>query len=196
MAGYRTRVSLLAQFLPPGLFASHAISSDTDTRYHFGSDVRSYACQGGGPVTGSDLRLTPQRQAVLTALESATDHPTAADVFERVRIAVPGIGPATVYRTLALLVSHGLALELSLGDGSSARYDGNTSRHDHLVCSSCGAASDIDVALPAEVMHEMTSRTGYAISRYDLQFHGLCPDCQIAERSAHQSHHHQEKSHG
>jgi Fe2+ or Zn2+ uptake regulation protein len=137
-------------------------------------------------MTGSGLRLTPQRQAVLTALESATDHHTAADVFERVRRIAPGIGPATVYRTLALLVSHGLALELSLGDGSAARYDGNTSRHDHLVCSSCGTASDVDIALPAELMTEMTSRSGYAISRYDLQFHGLCPQCQT-DQPAHQS---------
>jgi Fur family ferric uptake transcriptional regulator/Fur family peroxide stress response transcriptional regulator len=89
---------------------------------------------------------------------------------------------------LALLVSQGLALELSLGDGSAARYDGNTSRHDHLVCSSCGAASDIESALPAQLLRQMTSRTGYAITRYDLQFHGLCPTCQKSEK--------QEESHG
>jgi Fe2+ or Zn2+ uptake regulation protein len=133
-------------------------------------------------------RLTPQRQAVLTTLESATDHPTAAELFERVRQTVPGIGPATVYRTLALLVSQGLAQELSLGDGSAARYDGNTSRHDHLVCSSCGAASDIESALPAQLLRQMTTRTGYAITRYDLQFHGLCPTCQKSDQ--------QEESHG
>jgi Fe2+ or Zn2+ uptake regulation protein len=135
-----------------------------------------------------ELRLTPQRQAVLSTLESATDHPTAAEVFERVRQTVPGIGPATVYRTLALLVSQGLAQELSLGDGSAARYDGNTSRHDHLVCSSCGAATDIESALPAQLLRLLTSRTGYAITRYDLQFHGLCPTCQKSEQ--------QEETHG
>ncbi len=145
-------------------------------------------------------RLTPQRQAVLRTLESATDHPTAAEVFERVRVAVPGIGPATVYRTLALLVSHGLALELSLGDGSAARYDGNTVRHDHLVCLSCGAASDIDSALPAQVVRQLTERTGYAITRYDLQFHGLCPACKstpepVSEARLHRSQP-QEEFHG
>jgi Fur family ferric uptake transcriptional regulator/Fur family peroxide stress response transcriptional regulator len=139
-------------------------------------------------MLASELRLTPQRQAVLATLEAATDHPTAAEVFERVRRAIPGIGPATVYRTLALLVSQGMALELSLGDGSAARYDGNTSRHDHLVCSSCGAASDIESALPAQLLRQMTSRTGYAITRYDLQFHGLCPTCQKSEK--------QKESHG
>jgi len=135
-------------------------------------------------------RLTPQRRAVLEVLESATDHPTAAEVFERVRVASPGIGPATVYRTLALLVANGVALELSLGDGTSARYDGNTARHDHLVCTSCGAASDIERALPGELLDQVTSSTGYAISHYDLQFHGLCPECQ-AQRS-----HHQEEMNG
>jgi Fur family ferric uptake transcriptional regulator/Fur family peroxide stress response transcriptional regulator len=125
-----------------------------------------------------ELRLTPQRRAVLKVLESATDHPTAAEVFERVRAAVPGIGPATVYRTLALLVAHGMALELSLGDGDAARYDGKTAPHDHLVCSSCGAASDIPSALPSQLMQQMSSGTGYAITSYDLQFRGLCPSCQ------------------
>jgi Fe2+ or Zn2+ uptake regulation protein len=123
-------------------------------------------------------RLTPQRRAVLEVLESATDHPTAAEVFERVRGYSPGIGPATVYRTLALLVANGLALELSLGDGSASRYDGNVSRHDHLVCVSCGAASDITPALPAQLLQQLTGSSGYQITHYDLQFHGLCPDCQ------------------
>jgi Fur family ferric uptake transcriptional regulator/Fur family peroxide stress response transcriptional regulator len=151
--------------------------SDTETRYQYCALTAS----GGARVLSSDVRFTPQRQAVLATLEAATDHPTAAEVFERVRVAVPGIGSATVYRTLALLVAQGLALELNLGDGSAARYDGNTARHDHLVCSACGAAIDVDSALPAQLMQEITVRTGYAVTRYDLQFHGLCPDCQSSE---------------
>jgi Fur family ferric uptake transcriptional regulator/Fur family peroxide stress response transcriptional regulator len=137
------------------------------------------------PAVDAQWRSTPQRRAVLEVLESATDHPTAAEVFERVRVTSPGIGPATVYRTLALLVANGLALELSLGDGTSSRYDGNTARHDHLVCTGCGAASDIQSALPGELLDQVTASTGYAISHYDLQFHGLCPECQV-QRSPHQ----------
>jgi Fe2+ or Zn2+ uptake regulation protein len=125
----------------------------------------------------SGWRLTPQRRAVLDVLQAATDHPTAAEVFERVKIASPGIGPATVYRSLALLAANGLALELSLGDGSATRYDGNVSRHDHLVCTSCGSASDIQSVLPSQLLEQLTDTSGYAINRYDLQFHGLCPNC-------------------
>src|SRR3569832_1894692 len=98
----------------------------------------------------TEWRLTPQRRAVLDVLQAATDHPTAAEVFARVKIASPGIGPATVYRSLALLVANGLALELSLVDGSATRYDGIVSRHDHLVCTSGGGAGGGRAGRPAQ----------------------------------------------
>lgn len=126
------------------------------------------------------LRLTPQRQAVLDVLASAVDHPTAAEVFDRVRRVHPGIGAATVYRTLGRLVESGQARELTLGDGASARYDGNTTRHDHLVCDGCGRAVDIDRPLPAAVVAGVAADSGFLVTGYDLQFHGRCPSCRSA----------------
>jgi Fur family ferric uptake transcriptional regulator/Fur family peroxide stress response transcriptional regulator len=129
-------------------------------------------------MSSANLRLTPQRQAVLDVLRSCYDHPTAADVLERVRRQHPGIGAATVYRSLALLVDSGEALELNLGDGASARYDGNTSHHDHVVCADCGRAIDIPRnTASAPNISGLARRTGFAITGYDLQFHGRCPDC-------------------
>jgi len=116
--------------------------------------------------------------AVLEVLEAARDHPTASEVYERVRAVSPGIGGATVYRTLALLVASGRALELNLGDGAAARYDANTDRHDHAVCDGCGRAVDIDHPVPDGMVAEIARRSGFAITGYDLQFRGLCPDCQ------------------
>ena len=124
----------------------------------------------------SDLRLTPQRRAVLDVLRAAKDHPTAAEVFDRVRDASPGIGPATVYRALGRLVETGQALELTFGDGA-ARYDANTERHDHLVCDRCSRAVDVDTPVPGELVGRLADETGFAIHSYDLQFRGLCPDC-------------------
>ncbi|MCM3922771.1 transcriptional repressor [Frankia sp. AiPs1] len=128
----------------------------------------------------ADLRLTPQRMAVLEVLRAAADHPTAAEVYERVRRSSPRIGSATVYRTLALLVSTGRALELNLGDGAAARYDANTCRHDHAVCDGCGRAVDIDHPVPDGMVAEIARRSGFAITGYDLQFRGMCPDCQAS----------------
>jgi Fur family ferric uptake transcriptional regulator/Fur family peroxide stress response transcriptional regulator len=114
---------------------------------------------------------------VLDVLAEATDHPTAAQVFERVQQRQPSVGPATVYRTLGLLVAEGQARMFALGDGASARYDANTDRHDHVVCTECGAAMDVDALLPGTTVAQLAARTGYEITEYDLQFHGRCPDC-------------------
>lgn len=108
---------------------------------------------------------------------AAHDHPTAAQVFDRVRQHQPGIGAATVYRTLALLVEEGQARVLSLGEGASARYDANVSRHDHVLCVDCGAAMDVEASLPAGALADMASRTGYDLLEYDVQFRGRCPAC-------------------
>lgn len=43
----------------------------------------------------TELRLTPQRRAVLRVLTSSADHPTATEVRSRMRAASPGIGAAT-----------------------------------------------------------------------------------------------------
>ncbi|HET6815633.1 MAG TPA: transcriptional repressor [Mycobacteriales bacterium] len=121
--------------------------------------------------------MTPQRRAVLDALAASTDHPTAAEVLERVRHLQPGIGAATVYRTLALLVESGQALELNLGDSDSARYDANVTRHDHVVCLDCGRAVDVQAPMPTRAVRALSEDTGYSITGYDVQFHGRCPSC-------------------
>lgn len=128
-------------------------------------------------TTPAAPRLTPQRRAVLDVLRSSRDHPTAAEVYDRVRALAPGIGAATVYRTLSMLVTTGRALELNLGDGVAARYDANTSRHDHLVCEECGRAVDIDLPVPSALVAELNRMTDFQITGYDLQFRGLCPRC-------------------
>lgn len=124
-----------------------------------------------------DLRLTPQRRAVLDVLRSSHDHPTAQDVLDRVRRTSPGIGAATVYRALGMLVAQGQALELDLGD-ASARFDANTARHDHVVCARCGAAADVDAPLPPRLAHAVAKVTGFSVTGHDLTFRGLCPTCQ------------------
>lgn len=120
-------------------------------------------------------RLTPQRRAVLETLQASRDHPTAAELLPRVRERRPGTGAATVYRALAILVEAGLAQELSISDAEGTRFDGNTDRHDHLICTNCGRM--VDIAVPRPDLSG-TSETGFAITSYELRLHGTCPGCQ------------------
>ena len=129
------------------------------------------------PSPPAAFRLTPQRAAVRDVVRQAQDHPTAREVYQRVRHRAPGIGFATVYRALNLLADHSQVLELQLGDEAVARYDGNVARHDHVVCNPCGAVADVSVELPAHVTIEATAASGFAVDAYELRFSGRCPSC-------------------
>src|ERR1051325_6684438 len=81
--------------------------------------------------------LTRQRQVVLDAVQAGDHHPTAAEVFDAARRKMPGISFATVYNSLRFLRDEGLVHEIKFVDGAS-RYDRETDRHAHAICSGCG----------------------------------------------------------
>lgn len=82
-----------------------------------------------------------QRDAIFENLRSRKDHPTAEEIYLSLKPAMPAISLATVYRNLAQLENEGLILRL--GSGGSARYDGDTDPHYHLLCLGCGRVFDI-----------------------------------------------------
>jgi Fur family transcriptional regulator, peroxide stress response regulator len=130
-------------------------------------------------VTVEEVRSTPQRRAVLDVLQQADDHPTAAEVLERVCEIIPGVGAATVYRTLGLLVESGQILELRLGQSAATRYDRNIHHHDHLVCDSCGRVDDVQVHLDRRhVLDPLEVANGFQVTSYDLRVHGICTNCE------------------
>ncbi len=145
--------------------------------------ARSSPISEHGSAQAPAFRMTPQRQAVLAAVRASDDHPSADEIFRGVRETSPGIGVATVYRTLDLLVRHGYILELRLGDDAVARYDGNVRRHDHVICSECGQVFNVEVPLPSQVMMYAGQQAGVTIAEYDLQFRGRCAACRRTSRS-------------
>ena len=111
---------------------------------------------------------------MLDALRASPDHPTAAEAPSRVRDRHPGVGTATLYRTLDLLTALGLAHELT-GEGGALRFDATTGRHDHLVCVSCGRVDDVLVDPPG--LTGLNHSSGFEITGYDLTVRGVCPQC-------------------
>ena len=121
-------------------------------------------------------RLTPYRAAVLETLRASRNHPTAADVYRKVRRRRPGVAYATIYNALDWLTRNGMVTELKFGDGAS-RFDPIMARHDHLVCTRCGALADYEIELPSKVFTQATRRLGFRVERYRLELFGLCPRC-------------------
>src|SRR3712207_5033353 len=124
----------------------------------------------------TELRMTGNRQVVLEVLRNTTAHPTAQQVFLAAREQQPQIGFATVYRTLDLLVQHGLAQEVYRDKDGAAHYDANVSRHDHAVCDQCGRILDVSAPLHA-LAHAIIERaTGFQANWHATTFSGLCAD--------------------
>jgi Fe2+ or Zn2+ uptake regulation protein len=125
---------------------------------------------------GRSFRQTTQRAMVLDVVKHSEEHLTAGEVFERVRRRDPRVAYGTVYRSLHLLVQHGLIQELTFADQAS-RYDGRTERHDHVHCTACGLLLDVEVPMALTAKHIAEERSGFTIASHHTVFAGTCPEC-------------------
>ena len=123
--------------------------------------------------------MTRQRRVILDVVRSASDHPTADEVYERVREVLPRVSLGTVYRNLGLLTRHGLIRELQL-QGGQKRFDGDTAPHQHVQCSECGRIADASIDLPATLANPSGRIEGFRITDCRILFTGVCPDCEGA----------------
>lgn len=95
------------------------------------------------PEEISGLRMTRQRQEVYRILQQERNHPTANDVFMRVKDRLPNISLATVYNCLEALVQHGIIRQVNF-DRESSRYCPNLSEHGHFHDEVTGVIHDVD----------------------------------------------------
>jgi Fur family transcriptional regulator, peroxide stress response regulator len=122
------------------------------------------------------LGLTPQRQAVLQEIRAREDHPTAGEVFAGALRRLPSISFATVYNSLRYLKQAGLIREISFGDGAS-RYDRETDRHDHAICTCCGKLVDFDLPQTGDLLRAAARKSHFKAESVHLTLRGVCPDC-------------------
>ena len=117
------------------------------------------------------IAVTPQRLAVMAALQGRRDHPTADHLYQEVRRQLPAISFNTVYKTLEILCQQGMVIKVNPLH-AMARYDGETGRHAHLICRQCHQIIDLDweglevPALPAEslqTLHRYSCPTAIAM---------------------------------
>src|SRR5581483_4396059 len=95
-------------------------------------------------LRAAGLKLTPQRLAIVREIAADPTHPTAQELFERLRPALPTMSFATVYNTLDALSAAGVCASISFSPGA-ARFDPNMGEHHHAVCDRCGLVRDVAV---------------------------------------------------
>ena len=117
------------------------------------------------------------RFIVIKSFFSADTHVNVDELTSVVRKKFPGIGAATVYRTLKLLARMGYAKELDFGDGSR-RYENNlVSHHDHLVCTICGKVTEFKDSEIEKLQDLVARRRGFKPEAHRLEIFGRCRLC-------------------
>jgi Fur family peroxide stress response transcriptional regulator len=127
------------------------------------------------------VKATHQRSEIYRELAATKEHPDAETIYTRVRKRIPAISLDTVYRTLRLLEKKGLISRVgSLGE--KTRFDANTDRHHHFVCTECGFMGDIyneewnAFRAPSDV------RVMGTVNSIHVELRGLCKACQRKRR--------------
>jgi Fur family peroxide stress response transcriptional regulator len=129
----------------------------------------------------NNLRLTPQRLAIVRILAASKGHPSVEQVYDQVKADFPTTSLATVYKTITLLKELNQVLELGFPEGGN-RYDGHKPYpHPHMVCVKCKKIMDPELASLKHLTEEAARKTGYKIMEHRLDFFGLCPECQKKE---------------
>lgn len=129
-------------------------------------------------------RLTAPRRAMLELIAGRRGHFTAADLVADARRRRIGIGRATIFRALDLLLELGVVERLDLPSGEHAYVACEPTHHHHVVCSSCGRTVEIDDAALRGLAEHVAATTGFAVDTHRLELFGRCPSCAANEASA------------
>ncbi len=128
------------------------------------------------------MKLTMQRIAILQILQHNTSHPTAMDIYKKLKLKQPTVSFTTVYNTLELLTHVGEIKKLTL-DFERAHYDPDMSQHHHAICLKCGAIFDIQHSFSLPI-NQITSEEFPQITGFHIDFWGYCSKCKDSVKNS------------
>ncbi|MDI1471978.1 Ferric uptake regulation protein FUR [Thermodesulfovibrio sp. N1] len=145
-----------------------------------------HGCGCKGRFKKWGLKWTQTRGAIIDILASKGGHLSAEEIFFEVKKILPGIGLATVYRTLEILCELGFVREFDFKDGRS-RYEFIAGKekveHYHLVCKVCGKIIDYEIDTENtedplfDFKKSLIDKFNFSIERSDIKFFGICERC-------------------
>ena len=125
-----------------------------------------------------------KRDRILSIFLRQQGHLSADDLFDLVRREEPGIGRATVYRTLQWMVDADIARKVDFGEGRS-RFEASYRhpRHFHLICTECHRSSEFLSSDVESLMEEIASARRFSATRAVVQIYGTCDDCRTGRKT-------------
>ncbi len=127
-------------------------------------------------IAAKGLRHTAQRDAIVEAAFSTTEHYTAEDLLAMARKIETSVSRATVYRTLPLLVESGLLKEMDFGKEHKF-YDPNFidhPHHNHLICVDCDRIVEFEDERIDRLEENIVHRLGFSSASKMIRIEARC----------------------
>ena len=136
-----------------------------------------------GPQAAGGKRSTKREQILGTFLKQE-GHLSADDLYDLVRRQHPGVGRATVYRSLQWMVARGVARKVDFGEGRS-RFEPTYRhpRHFHLICTTCHRSSEFLSSDVEGLIEEIAAARRFEASQVVVQIVGTCEECRTGASS-------------
>lgn len=120
---------------------------------------------------------TRQREAIRAALEDAGRPLGAREVHAAAQAVVPGLGLATVYRTLRTLEEERSIRAVAL-PGEPPRYEvAGKAHHHHFHCRVCGRVFDVDGCVGDTAPLAALTPAGFRLATHEIILYGDCAGC-------------------
>ncbi len=117
------------------------------------------------------MKHTKQKEAILNAVQTATNHPTADEIYQTLRRDNSKLSLGTVYRNLNQFAESGDIRKVVV-PGAGDRFDFRLDSHEHFFCETCGRVIDADAVVTID-----TSGCGDVVRSYTLMLRGTCAEC-------------------
>jgi len=121
------------------------------------------------------MRYSQQRENIINGLETFCIHPTAEELYMKLKPDNHNLSLATVYRNLNYLARKGEIKKIE-GLSEQVHYDYNTSEHFHMICTNCGKVEDLFFE-PEKLKLVLNQQNEFKILSYDIIVKGLCNKC-------------------
>ena len=118
----------------------------------------------------SNLKITPQRLAILKELENK-GHASIEEIYETIKEMFPSISLATIYKNINALKNEGIISEVCLHQ--KPKYEINKEAHAHFICKKCGKVEDVEFS---EILNKDIEKK-YPNSDKELYIYGICKEC-------------------
>ena len=121
-------------------------------------------------------KYSKQREEIIEVLKNSYDHPTAEEIYEKVKENKSTSSRGTVYRNLKSLVEKKVVIKISISD-SPDRYDYIREEHNHFICTNCKKVIDFEYNFKIEALKKQLKPKIHTIDSSTITICGICKDC-------------------